>query len=83
MGKEISTLEDTEIEKNKFYHHGTSTFLKNVHIGKVLVSNSILCDAKIYKQFIDYLYNEHKVKPLLIMLPKTSIYVKRCNGQTK
>ena len=49
MGKEISTLEDTEIEKNKFYHHETSTFLKNVHIGKVLVSNSILCDAKIYK----------------------------------
>ena len=28
MGKEISTLEDTEIEKNKFYHHETSIFFK-------------------------------------------------------
>ena len=26
MGKEISTLEDTEIEKNKFYRHETSIF---------------------------------------------------------
>ena len=26
MGKEISTLEDTEIEKNKFYHDETSIF---------------------------------------------------------
>ena len=49
MGKEISTLEDTEIEKNKFYHDETSIFFLNVHIGKVLVSNSILCDEKIYK----------------------------------
>ena len=49
MGKEISTLEDTEIEKNKFYHHETSISLKNVHIGKVLVSNSILFYEKIYK----------------------------------
>ena len=30
---------------------------------------------KNYKYFIDYLYNDHKVKPLHIMLPKTSAYV--------
>ena len=38
---------------------------------------------KNYKYFIGYFYNDHKVKPLYIMLPKTSAYVKSCDGQTK
>ena len=38
---------------------------------------------KSYKYFIVYLYNDHKVKPLLIMLPKTSTFVKSYDGQTK
>ena len=29
------------------------------------------------------MYNDHKVKPLHIMLPKTSVYVKNYDGQTK
>ena len=29
------------------------------------------------------MYNDHKVKPLLIMLPKFSACVKRYDGQTK
>ena len=29
------------------------------------------------------MYNDHKVKPLHIMLPKTSAYVKSHDGQTK
>ena len=29
------------------------------------------------------MYNDYRVKPLHIMLPKTSAYVKRYNGQTK
>ena len=28
-------------------------------------------------------YNDFKVKSLLIMIPKTSTYVKSCDGQTK
>ena len=38
---------------------------------------------KNYKYFIGYLYNDHKIKPLHIILPKTSAYVKRFDGQTK
>ena len=29
------------------------------------------------------MYNDHKVKPLHVMLPKTSAYVKRYDEQTK
>ena len=34
-------------------------------------------------RFLWLCYNDHKVKPLHVMLPKTSAYVKRYDGQTK
>ena len=83
MSKEILTFEDIEIEKNKFYHHKTPIFKKDVDIGKVLVSNKIFSAEKNCKYFIGYLYNDHKVKSLQIMLPRTRTYLKICDGQTK
>ena len=50
------------------------------HIQK---SNGISSGEKNCKYFIGYLYNNHKFKPLHIMLPKTSAGVKRYSGQTK
>ena len=38
---------------------------------------------KTINNFIGCLYKDHKVKPLHIMLPKTSAYVKSYDGQTK
>ena len=38
---------------------------------------------KKYKYFIGYLYDDYKIKPLYIMLPKTSVYLKSYYGQTK
>ena len=71
------------MEKNKFYHHKTPILLQDVDIEKVLVSNNISFGEKNYKYYIGYLYNNHKVKPLHIMLPKTSAYVKSYDEQTK
>ena len=71
------------MNKRKFYRHKTPIFLGDVDIEKVLVSNKISFGEKNYKYFIGYLYNGNKVKPLNIMLPKTSAYVKSYNGQTK
>ena len=56
---------------------------KDVDIEKVLTSNKISSGEKNYKYFIGYLYDDHKVKPLHIMLPKTRVYVKSYDGQTK
>ena len=55
---------------------------EGVDIKKVLFSNNIPSGEKNYKYFIGYFYDTHKVKPLH-MLPKTSIYVKSDDGQTK
>ena len=38
---------------------------------------------KNYKFFIGYLYDDHKLMPLPVMLPKASAYVKIYDGQTK
>ena len=83
MGKEILTFGNIEIERNKFYRHKTPIFCGDVDIKKVLVSNKISFGEKNYKYFIGYLYDNHKVKSLHIMLPKTSAYVKSYDGQTK
>ena len=83
VSKEILTFGDIEIEENKFYRNKIPVHLRDVDIEKVLVSNKISFDEKNYKYFIGYLYNDHKVKPLHIILPKTSAYVKSYDGQTK
>ena len=83
MGKEIWTFGSTEIEKSKFYFYKTPIFLKDADIEKVLVSNKITFGEKNYKYFIGYLYNDNKVKPLHIMLLKTSAHVKRYDGQAR
>ena len=73
MGKEFLMFEDIEIEKKSIYHH---IFWRDVDIKKVFLSNKISFGEGNYKYFIDYLYNGNKVKPLNIMLPKTTAYVK-------
>ena len=82
MGKEILTFGDIEIEK-KNYHHKILVPLRNINTAKELVSYKIYFGEKNYKYFIGYLYNNHKIKPLHIMLPKTSAYIKSYDGQTK
>ena len=71
------------IKIGEFYRHKSPMFLEDVDIEKVLVSEKISSGEKNYKYFIDYLYNDYKVKSLHIMLPKMSAFVKRYDGQAK
>ena len=72
-------------KQNKFYCNKTPIYLKDVDIEKVLASNKISFGEKNYKYLIGSLYNDNKVKPLHIMLPKTNACVICVNydGQTK
>ena len=83
MDKEIFTIEDNEIEKNKFHRHKTPILFRDADIEKVLVSTRFLLVRKNYKYFIGYYLYNNKIKPFHIMLPKTSAYVKGYDGQTK
>ena len=70
IGKEILSFGEIEIKRNKFYRNKTS---KDVDTEKVLVSNKVYFGEKIYKYFIGYLYNDHEVKPLHIIVPETML----------
>ena len=52
-------------------------------IDNILISKKISPDEKNYKYLIGYMDDDYKVKPLHIMLPKTSVYVKGYDGETK
>ena len=83
MGKEIIIFGDIELEKHKFGRYKTPIFSEDVDIKRVLLSNKISSGEKNYEYFIDYLHDDFKFKPLYIMLPETSSYVKSYHGQTK
>ena len=76
-------FEILKLKKKKNYHNKVPALLKDVHIEKVLVSNKISFSEKSQKYFIGYLYNDNKVKPLHIMLPKTMEYLKSYDELTK
>ena len=48
----------------------------DVDIEKVLVSNNISFGEKVYKYLFGYLHGKHELKPLYVMLLKTSAYIK-------
>ena len=64
-------------------HNKIPVHLRDVDIEKVLVSNKISFGKRNYKYFIGYLYNNYKIKPLHIVLSKTSAYIKSYDRQTK
>ena len=49
----------------------------------VLLSNLTSFSENNYKYFIGYLYNDDNIKPLHIMLPKTSVSVNSYDRQSK
>ena len=71
MGKRVSKFWYIEIEKKLNF------------TAKRLLFFFVCVWKKIYKYFIGYLYNDHKVKPLHITLPKTSVYVKTYDMKNK
>ena len=81
MGKEILTFSDIETEKHKYYSYESPIFAEDVDIYNALVSNRISFGKKNYSYSIDYLYDDYKIKPLPIMLQKTSECVKSYDGQ--
>ena len=70
-----------DIEKEKKITTMKLYFSKDVGIKKVLLSSKISSREKNYKYFLGYCYNDLKVKPLHIILPKTRAYKKVMLGK--
>ena len=79
MGREIIMFSDIEIETHTFHCYKNP----DVDTDNILVSKKISSDEKNYNYFIGYLCDDYKIKPLHVMLPKTSMHVKSYDGETK
>ena len=83
MSKEIIAFDNIETEKRKFHHRKNLPFKKDVDIDNIQVSSMISAGEKTYKYSIFYMDGNYRIKPLRIMPPKTSAYVKSYHGETK
>ena len=83
MSKEIIWFSNIEIERHKFYHRKNLVLLEDVDIDNRLLSSMVPSGEENHRYFTGFKDNDYKIKPLLIMLPKTNAYVRRCDGETK
>ena len=75
MDKSNIKFHDTEIEKCKFYQHGSSFLIDNIDINKTVVSIKVSFGKKDFKYFIDYRDKyAKKITPLGIFLPNLRAY---------
>ena len=84
MGKKIITFDDIEVEKHKFHHHKNIIFVRRFRYEKNAGVEYISLGQKNAKYFVGYKDDDdHKIKQLRTMLPKTSAYVKSYDEETK
>ena len=67
MSKEIIAFGNIEIETRKFHHCKNLILLEDVDIDKIQVL-VVFSGEKDYKYFIGYKDDDHKIKPLRIMI---------------
>ena len=72
-----------KLKERKFHDHKSPIFQNDADIQKLLVSSKISSGKKNSEYFTGCLCNDYKVKPLHIILPKTSAYVISNVGHTK
>ena len=58
------------------FHCYKNNFLEDIRTDSIMISDKVYSGVKNYKHFIGYMDGDYKNKPFLIMLPKTSGYVK-------
>ena len=66
---------DKEVDKKKFYSSKEAIFLDSVDFSKIVVSSRWKLNDTTYKYFCGYLNND-VIKPLFVILPQMSGYIK-------
>ena len=66
---------DKEVDKKKFYSSKEAILLDSIDLSKIVVSSRWKLNDTIYKYFCGYLNND-VIKPLCVILPQMSGYIK-------
>ena len=81
VSKEVIAFGNIEIGKREFHHCKNLILSEDVDIDKMLISSMVSSSEKNYKYFFGYIDDDFKIKPLHIMPPNMSTYVKSYNGE--
>ena len=73
---------DKEVDKKKFYSSKEAIFLDSVDLSKIVVSTRWKLNDTTYKYFCGYLNND-VIKPLCVILPQMSRYIKYFDNSGK
>ena len=75
MSSQKIKFRDKEVDKKKFYSSKEATLLDSVDLSKIVVSSRWKLNDTTYKYFCGYLNND-VIKPLCVILPQMSRYIK-------
>ena len=75
MSSQKIKFEDKEVDKKKFYSSKEAILLDSVDLSKIVVSSRWKLNDTTYKYFCGYLNND-VIKPLCVILPQMSGYIK-------
>ena len=67
---------DTEVNKKDFYASKQAIPLNLVNTNNIVISYRLKQNNDTYKYFIDYLHDDDVIKPLRVILPQMSGYIK-------
>ena len=76
MSKQTLVFNDIEVNKKDFYDSKKATPLNTVHTKNIVISYKIKHNDGSYKYFIVYLHNDGVIRPLCVILPQMSGYIK-------
>ena len=75
MSSQKIKFRDKEVDKRKFYSSKEAILLDSVDLSKIVVSSRWKLNDTTYKYFCGYLNND-VIKPLCVVLPQMSRYIK-------
>ena len=75
MSSQKIKFRDKEVDKRKFYSSKEAILLDSVDLSKIVVSSRWKPNDTTYKYFCGYLNND-VIKPLCVVLPQMSRYIK-------
>ena len=76
MSEQTLKFGDIVVNKKEFHASKQAIALNSIKTGKILVSYKFKHSDDGFKYFIDYLHDDDVIRPLCIILPKMSGYIK-------
>ena len=84
MGKGFITFSDIEIKRRKFHYRKNLILFEDLDINNAQLTSMVSSGEKNCELFIGYKdHDDYKIKPLHLMLPKTSTYLKSYDRETR